>query len=93
MAYKTIEDVKLNIGREHRIIQAKVNWSPKFEDDLIQGCALVDLGHEYVAWTIVSRDNGETFDACWGSYSISKNERAFEETYEDYKNKIGRICP
>jgi len=91
--YKTIEDIKLNLGREHRIIQAKVNWSPKFEEDLIQGAVLVELPNEYVTWSIFSQDNGESFNCAWGSYSMGKEEGSFEKTHEAYKNKIGRICP
>ena len=92
--YKTIDDIKLNLGRtDVRIIQAKVNWSPKFEGDLIQGAVLVELANEYVAWSIFSQDNGESFNCAWGSYSVIKDDKAFEETYEAYKNKVGRICP
>lgn len=91
--YKTISDIKLNLGREHRIIQAKVNWTPKFEEDLIQGAVLVELPNEYVAWSIFSQDNGESFNCAWGSYSFTKTDSAFEETWHAYREKIGRICP
>ena len=91
--YKTIDDIKLNLGRKHKIIQAKVNWSPKHKDDLIQGAVFVELPNEYVAWSIFSHDNGESFNCEWGSYSVIKTDEAFAETWHTYQDKVRRICP
>tara|TARA_B100000424_G_scaffold133059_1_gene100935 strand:- start:6 stop:314 length:309 start_codon:yes stop_codon:yes gene_type:complete len=90
--YKTIDDIIINTTMKHKVLFAKVNFTPAHKDDLPQGACIVETPSEYVAWTIHTSDNGKTFDACWGHYSNKdKSGEAFEKIYKQYLKKVSEI--